>query len=45
MFLEWAKWTAAGADSRRRQQARLREHRELQEALTESNVIPFRRKH
>ena len=25
--------------------ARLREHRELQDALTESNVIPFRRKH
>ena len=24
---------------------RLREHNELQEALAESNVIPFRRKH
>ena len=35
----------AHAVQQERAAARLREHREFQEALTESTVIPFRRKH
>ena len=35
----------AHAIQRERAATRLREHNELQEALAESNVIPFRRRH